>query len=84
MYFYVKQFYFSKNRNNKLFFFKAKGIRTQEKEKQAMNLLENPMNHSQKVVTIAEDGESLQWPVLFLYPEFGQTDFIESFHENST
>ncbi|KAM9379493.1 tetratricopeptide repeat protein 4 isoform 2-T4 [Phaethornis superciliosus] len=26
---------------------------------------------------------SLNWPVLFLYPEHGQTDFIAAFHENS-
>nr|KAG5695983.1 hypothetical protein BaRGS_023362 [Batillaria attramentaria] len=26
----------------------------------------------------------LHWPVLFLYPEYGQTDFIQDFHENST
>lgn len=48
-----------------------------------MNLLENPVNQSQKTVCIAEDG-SLQWPVIFLYPEHGQTDFIEAFNENST
>ena len=27
--------------------------------------------------------ESLIWPVLFLYPEFGETDFIQEFHEDS-
>lgn len=26
---------------------------------------------------------NLSWPVLFLYPEHEQTDFIEAFHENS-
>ena len=26
----------------------------------------------------------LIWPVLFLYPEFGETDFIQEFHEEST
>ena len=25
---------------------------------------------------------SLVWPVLFLYPEFGETDFIQEFVEN--
>lgn len=30
------------------------------------------------------DGNHLVWPVLFLYPEFGETDFIEAFEENHT
>lgn len=28
--------------------------------------------------------DSLVWPVLFLYPEFGETDFIQEFHEDSS
>jgi hypothetical protein len=27
--------------------------------------------------------EALYWPVLFVYPEYGQTDLIESFNENT-
>ena len=27
---------------------------------------------------------SLIWPVVFIYPEFGQTDFIQAFHECTT
>ena len=26
---------------------------------------------------------TLYWPVLFVYPEYGQTDLIESFPENT-
>uniref|UniRef100_A0A8B9IPY0 Tetratricopeptide repeat domain 4 n=1 Tax=Anser cygnoides TaxID=8845 RepID=A0A8B9IPY0_ANSCY len=33
-------------------------------------------------VHLDADG-NLNWPVLFLYPEHEQTDFIEAFHENS-
>ncbi|XP_061489082.1 tetratricopeptide repeat protein 4 isoform X1 [Rhineura floridana] len=33
-------------------------------------------------VCLDENG-SLTWPVLFLYPEHGQTDFISAFHEES-
>ncbi|KAM6262473.1 tetratricopeptide repeat protein 4 [Porphyrio hochstetteri] len=33
-------------------------------------------------VHLDADG-SLTWPVLFLYPEHEQTDFVEAFHENS-
>ena len=34
----------------------------------------------QKRVHVVDN--SLVWPVLFLYPEFGETDFIEEFGEN--
>lgn len=27
-------------------------------------------------------GDSLVWPVLFLYPEYGETDFVQEFHED--
>lgn len=30
---------------------------------------------------VAENGESLVWPVLFLYPEYQTSDFIERFGE---
>jgi hypothetical protein len=42
------------------------------------------MNPNQKPIQLSEDGTSLIWPVVFLYPEYGQTDFIEAFEENST
>ena len=32
-------------------------------------------------VTLDDEGV-LHWPVLFVYPEYGQTDFIEAFNEN--
>ena len=31
---------------------------------------------------ILDDNGVLHWPVLFVYPEHGQTDFIEAFNEN--
>lgn len=31
-----------------------------------------------------DDADCLVWPVLFLYPEYGQTDFIASFHEDAS
>ncbi|XP_053204351.1 tetratricopeptide repeat protein 4-like [Panonychus citri] len=34
-------------------------------------------------VHLNDQGE-LIWPVLFVYPEFGQSDFIESFNENDS
>ncbi|XP_054160870.1 tetratricopeptide repeat protein 4-like isoform X2 [Oppia nitens] len=36
-----------------------------------------------KHVTINENG-LLVWPVIFIYPEYGESDFIECFHENHT
>lgn len=36
-----------------------------------------------KRVHLDESG-ALVWPVLFLYPEYGETDFIQEFHEDST
>lgn len=32
-------------------------------------------------VALDSDG-ILHWPVLFVYPEYGQTDFVEAFNEN--
>lgn len=43
----------------------------------------DPVHPSGARVYQDEDG-NLHWPVLFLYPEYGQTDFIQNFHENST
>ncbi len=32
----------------------------------------------------AEDASRLVWPVLFLYPEHGETDFVEEFDEGAS
>ena len=40
-----------------------------------------PHPHGSRVTLSADS--SLTWPVLLLYPEYGQSDFIESFHEDS-
>ncbi len=63
--------------------FQSKGIQLGENEKKFLNLLENPSNPIDKNVRLSENGTELIWPVVFLYPEYGQTDFIESFHENT-
>ncbi|KAK7100165.1 tetratricopeptide repeat protein 4-like [Littorina saxatilis] len=41
----------------------------------------DPIHPSGARVRLDEKGV-LHWPVLFLYPEYGQTDFIQSFSEN--
>lgn len=64
---------------------KQKQILVQENEKEFFELLESPTNPQQKSVNInSEKNSELIWPVIFLYPEVGQTDFIEAFNENST
>lgn len=61
----------------------SRGIQIQESNEKFTNLLENPVNPVSKCVQVAEDGESLKWPCVLLYPEFGQTEFIEAFDEYS-
>jgi len=41
---------------------------------------EGYQQHSDKLPVVCEDG-SLAWPVLFLYPQYLQSDFIETFGE---
>lgn len=71
------------NNINLMVYFKSKGVRIQEKDKEFATMIENPVNPHQKVVSLVNESE-LVWPVVFLYPEFGQTDLIESFNENNT
>ena len=46
-----------------------------------LSSLESHHPSGSKVVLNADN--VLQWPVLFLYPEYGETDFIEAFDERS-
>ena len=41
----------------------------------------DPLHPSGARVRLDEEGV-LHWPVMFLYPEYAQTDFIQSFCEN--
>ena len=64
---------------------KARGIKVASiKGSSGLALADLEPNHpeaTQKRVHVDEDN-NLVWPVLFLYPEFGETDFIEKFREN--
>merc|ERR1719468_42525 len=62
---------------------KTRGIQVQEKDSKFIELLENPQTPLHKRIEISELGDSLMWPVVLLYPEFGQTEFIEAFDEYS-
>ncbi|XP_048759199.1 tetratricopeptide repeat protein 4-like [Ostrea edulis] len=48
-------------------------------------LFTNVELHNPSGATVYVDGnDTLHWPVLFMYPEHTQTDYIEDFNENST
>ncbi len=48
---------------------KTRGIQIEEKDQKFIDLIENPINYSQKSVCLSEDQSSLVWPVILLYPE---------------
>ena len=54
-----------------------------ESKDKFLSNLESNNSPNQKTVVIAEDGAHLKWPVIFLYPQYGQTDFIEAFDEET-
>lgn len=58
---------------------------TEETAHLSPNLLTSldPLHPSGASVRLDEKGV-LHWPVLLLYPEYAQTDFIQNFCENST
>ena len=46
-----------------------------------MDLLDTPQNPLHRSIQLSEEKDRLLWPVCFLYPEYGQTEYIESFDE---
>lgn len=56
------------------------------KNKEIVNLkdLEPQLPQLAQNVVHLDDNEKLIWPVMILYPEVFQTDFIQKFHEDST
>ncbi len=62
---------------------KTRGIQITEKDAKFMDLLETPENPLQRGVQLAAEKDRLLWPVTLIYPEFGQTEFIEAFDEHS-
>jgi hypothetical protein len=63
--------------------FKSRKIKVKESKDKFLSNLESNNSPNQKTVVIAEDGAHLKWPVIFLYPQYGQTDFIEAFDEET-
>ena len=50
-------------------FIKSRGLQIEEKDQKFIDLIENPINYSQKSVCLSGDQTSLVWPVILLYPE---------------
>ncbi|XP_067846158.1 tetratricopeptide repeat protein 4 [Heptranchias perlo] len=46
-------------------------------------LLFDGINSENGIVVHLDENGNLNWPVLFLYPEYEQMDFISAFHENT-
>lgn len=62
----------------KLFFFQARGVKLEHD-----NDLVGPITDGGLEVKVSMDSAGvLCWPVVFVYPEFGETDLISSFDEN--
>lgn len=61
------------------------GLKTAEKTDLHPSLLSNieTQNPSSAKVHVTPDG-TLNWPVLFIYPEHTMTDYIEAFNETHT
>ena len=47
-------------------------------------MMNNPHNSEQKILEFNLEENGLVWPVFFLYPQYGQTDFVQKFDESST
>ena len=66
----------------------SRGIRVGNKGKESKTLLDlstvEPCHPAATGKRVHLVDDSLIWPVLFLYPEYGETDFIQEFHEDST
>ena len=60
------------------FFFQARGVKLEHD-----NDLVGPITDGGLEVKVSMDSTGvLCWPVVFVYPEFGETDLISSFNEN--
>ncbi len=59
---------------------KEKNIKCQRGD-DTFHLFDKSCNPQETIVELV-DNDTLKWPVAFLYPEYGQTDFIKEFHES--
>ena len=56
----------------------------EEREEKEDELLQLSGPHPSACRVRIDENGHLVWPVIFLYPEHGQSDLIEAFHEHST
>ena len=54
-----------------------------EKKADALLLTSLESSHPSGAKVFINDSGHLEWPVLFLYPEHGETDFISRFNEHA-
>ncbi|UJR09986.1 hypothetical protein I4U23_014210 [Adineta vaga] len=60
---------------------KKHNIRLQEDPSfDIFNISSNPAG---SCIQLNEENQTLTFPVVFLYPEYGQTDYIKEFHQNT-
>ncbi|KAI1301302.1 Tetratricopeptide repeat protein 4 [Halotydeus destructor] len=76
----LEQQQLEKSRDKILDVIKERGIRIKQRDFVFMSPHPGAFHCS---VTLNANNE-LEWPVIFVYPEYGQTDFIENFNENNT
>jgi tetratricopeptide (TPR) repeat protein len=61
---------------------KMEGLKERTDVSSFMENLEQSRPHPSSGLVTLNDDDTLSWPVLFLYPEFGQSDYVQSFNEN--
>lgn len=71
----------TENQTKILTLIKTRKIQISEKDSKFLDLLETPVNPLQRCVQLATEKDRLVWPVALIYPEFGQTEYIEAFDE---
>lgn len=60
---------------------KQRGIHLQEDP--SIDIFNISTNPAGSCVQLNETDQTLTFPVVFLYPEYGQTDYIKEFHEHT-
>ena len=52
-------------------------------EDPSIDIFDRNINPAGSSIQLNETDQTLQFPVVFLYPEYGQTDYIKEFHEHT-
>ena len=67
-----------------IFLFQSRGVKLGAlAQSSKSSVLDSIECHNPAGAKVFVDGEgALHWPVMFIYPEYGETDFIKAFCEN--